>query len=114
MTEEDFNCKQCGNCCLYACFDEVEEADIHLWEERGRRDIMEWVRRKPIGDGDYAYEVWIDPRTREEVDGCPWLKRLPGTSQHMCQIYDVRPTICRYFPASIKHAAEVGCKGFEE
>ena len=114
MTQEKFNCKQCGNCCLYACFDEVEEADIRLWEEKGGIEILEWVRRKPIGDGDYAYEVWIDPRTSEEVDGCPWLKGLPGTSQYMCQIYDVRPTICRYFPASRKHAADIGCKGFEE
>lgn len=114
MSQEDFSCKRCGNCCLYASFNEVEEADVRLWEKGGRTDILEWVRPKPIGDGEYAYEVWIDPRTTKEVDGCPWLKKLPNTDQHICQIYDVRPTICRYFPASRKHAKEVGCKGFKK
>jgi len=92
----------------------VEEADIHFWERKGRTDILEWVRPKPVGDGEYAYEVWIDPTTAEEADRCPWLKKLPNTDQHICQIYPVRPTICRYFPASRKHAAEIGCKGFKE
>ena len=114
MTQKNFNCKRCGNCCLYASFNEVEEADIRLWEKNDRIDILEWVRRKPIGDGEYAYEVWIDPRTRHEVDRCPWLRKLPHNGQYVCKIHNLKPTICRYFPASRKHAAEIGCKGFDE
>jgi Fe-S-cluster containining protein len=114
MMQEAFTCKRCGLCCLYASFSEVGEEDIRLWEEGNRTDILEWVRLRPIGGGDYAYEVWFDPRTKQEVDECPWLGQLPDTDEYMCHIYDVRPGICRYFPASRKHAEEIGCKGLEE
>ncbi|OEU51944.1 MAG: hypothetical protein BA872_01110 [Desulfobacterales bacterium C00003060] len=76
-------------------------------------DILEWVRPRPIGDGEYAYEVWIDPRTGQEVDRCPWLKRLSNNGRYFCRIHEVKPTICRYFPGSKKHAHEIGCKGFD-
>ena len=114
MMKESFTCKRCGKCCLYASFSEVGEEDIFLWEKGGRTDILEWVHFRPMGNGDYAYEVWIDPGTKQEVDECPWLAILPDTGEYMCQIYDMRPAICRYFPASRKHAEEIGCQGLEE
>jgi len=113
MDPPGFQCKQCGNCCLHAHFDEVEEGDVFLWENRGRTDILKWVRRESMGDGDYVYGVWIDPKTGAKAATCPWLTRPTDNHEYLCQIHDVKPTICRYFPASRKHAQDIGCKGFE-
>ncbi|MDY6836876.1 MAG: YkgJ family cysteine cluster protein [Thermodesulfobacteriota bacterium] len=110
----NFVCKGCGNCCLYASFSEVGEEDVRVWERKGRADILKWVRPRSIGHGEYAYEVWIDPKTGSVAERCPWLEKLPATNHYICQIHDVKPTICRYFPASVKHAQEVGCKGLQE
>jgi Fe-S-cluster containining protein len=112
MNEKDFKCQRCGICCLHARFDEVHEEDIRSWEELGRTDVLQWVRYRPLGQGDFAYEVWIDPVTGEVAESCPWIEKKSNGGQYICRIYDVRPTICRYFPASRKHALEVGCKGF--
>lgn len=112
MNEEDFKCQRCGICCLHARFYEVHEEDVYAWKQQGRTDILQWIRPRPLGQGDYAYEVWIDPVTGRIAERCPWLKDESHRDGHVCQIYDVRPTICRYFPASKKHALEVGCKGF--
>lgn len=114
MLKKTFTCKRCGNCCIHGAFSEVAEEDIVLWTERGRTDILEWVRFRPIGNEDYAYEVWIDPQTKEEVEQCPWLEKLSHNGEYRCQIHDVKPSICRYFPASKRHAKEMGCLGLEE
>jgi Fe-S-cluster containining protein len=92
----------------------VGEEDVWNWKKKGRTDILKWVRPRAIGHGVYAYEVWVDPKTGAVAERCPWLQTLAGTNDYICQIHDVKPTICRYFPASTKHAQEVGCKGFQE
>jgi Fe-S-cluster containining protein len=114
MKLQSFTCKGCGNCCIDASFSEVEEADVLLWRRKGRVDILKWVCSRPIGDGDYAYHVWIDPVTGKAAESCPWLRRQLSSGKYICQIHDIKPTICRYFPASRKHAEEVGCRGFQE
>ena len=46
MPQENFRCKQCGNCCINlgdAFSTCATEEDIDLWEEEGRDDILEWV-----------------------------------------------------------------------
>ena len=114
MLTKTFSCKRCGNCCLHGSFSEVGEEDVVVWRERGRTDILEWVRFKPIGNGDYAYEVWIDPQTKEEAKQCPWLEKLADDGGYTCQIHDVKPSICRHFPASNGHAKEMGCLGLQD
>jgi len=114
MLTKTFTCKRCGNCCLHGAFSEVGEEDVALWTDSGRTDILAWVHFRPIGDGDYAYEVWIDPETKQEVELCPWLEKLTDSDGYVCQIHDVKPSICRHFPASRKHAEEMGCLGLED
>jgi Fe-S-cluster containining protein len=92
----------------------VDESDVILWKALGREDILKWVRPRSIGGGDYAYEVWVHPVKGAVMERCPWLKRRADTGRYFCMIHDVKPTICRYFPASRKHAEEVGCGGFEQ
>jgi Fe-S-cluster containining protein len=113
MRPEPFHCRKCGTCCRLAHYGEVHEEDVRSWEREGRSDVLQWVRFVPLGGNDYAYEVWIDPRTDRQAEECPWLNRGQDTNRHACRIYEVRPLICRYFPANRKHAEEVGCSGFE-
>ena len=110
-----FQCKQCGNCCLNldAFSTCATEADIRLWEDNGREDILAWVDPIAIGD-QFIYDIWIDPETADDVTECPWLKKLPGQKKFICLIHDVKPTHCREYPHSREHAEKTGCPGFED
>ncbi len=114
---DNFNCKQCGHCCLNlndAFATTVSEDDILLWESKGRHDILEWVDVIPLGDDEAVYDIWINPETGEDVARCPWLRKLPNKDKYICRIHDVKPAHCREYPHSQKHADETGCGGFEE
>ena len=97
MPPNGFKCKQCGNCCLnltgafQAC---ASEADIRRWEEAGR-------------------DIWVNPRTGDDVARCPWLRKVPGADKYSCRIHDVKPDHCRRYPVSRKHAERTGCGGFD-
>lgn len=110
MPPEGFSCKQCGNCCLnldahQSC---ATKGDIALWEENGREDILDWVDKVIPG----VYDIWIHPRTGEDVSRCPWLRKLPWQGKYVCRIHDMKPEMCRKYPLSRKQAGETGCKGF--
>jgi Fe-S-cluster containining protein len=117
MLPRYFQCKQCGNCCLNlsdAFQTSVTDEDIRRWEEKGRYDILEWVSAIVLGDGQFVYDIWINPRTGEDVARCPWLRKLPNQNKYICRIHDVKPEHCRKYPKSRKHAEETGCVGFED
>lgn len=73
----DFECKQCGNCC--SCILPLSNKEI----ERIKN---------------YIHKNKINPNTannilqKEFVDKCPFLNE-----QNKCSIYEVRPEICRWF-----------------
>ena len=116
MPPKAFSCKQCGNCCLNlsgafsACSD---EEDIRMWEDQGRDDILAWVVAIPLGEDAFVYDLWFSPKTGEEVNRCPWLRKLPGRAKYVCRIHDVKPRHCREYPKSRRHALKTGCKGFD-
>jgi len=117
MPLKNFRCKQCGNCCLnlYDAFSTcATEEDIQLWNEKGRDDILEWVDFIPLGEGQFVYDIWISPKTGDDVTKCPWLRKLPGKEEFVCRIHGVKPVHCRIYPQSKEHAEETGCRGFEE
>ena len=103
---ERFKCIQCGHCCLNLydsyCTTAYEE-DLIRWEEEGRWDILGY-----INGGD----LWISPKTGEDVTRCPWLRKLPRTEKYSCRIHDTKPRHCKDYPKSKKHALRTGCKGF--
>ena len=116
MPPKNFNCKQCGNCCLNLrdAFETcVSDEDLQLWEQKGRDDILEWVDSIPLGNDQYVHDIWISPITGDDVQRCPWLRKLPNKDKYICMIHDVKPTHCRLYPKSRKHAKETGCRGFE-
>lgn len=109
MPPKGFSCTQCGHCCLnldayQAC---ATKEDVLMWEEHGRDDILEWVEEIMPG----VYDIWISPRTGDDVNRCPWLRKLPKQEKYICRIQDVKPDICRNYPHTLKHGEETGCKG---
>ena len=74
---------------------------------------MEWVDPISVGEDQFVYDIWISPRTEDDVARCPWLRKLPGKEKYICRIHDVKPVHCRRYPQSREHAEETGCKGLE-
>ncbi len=110
MSPKNFECKQCGNCCLNlidAYGTSVSDEDIDMWKREERFDILEWV----ITFGGMN-EIWISPKTGEYVNRCPWLRKLPKQNKYICRIHETKPEHCRNFPKSKRHALDNGCKGF--
>ena len=113
MRSDGFQCKQCGTCCrehtIY-----LSEDDVFRWTLEAREDILEWVDPIELGDDVVEYDFPIDPDTGDEYEeGCPFLKRLPGTDLHGCTIHDTKPEICANFPLNKGHATKLGCPGYD-
>lgn len=107
---EKFKCVQCGHCCLYlsdAYQTSVPDSDIMRWELENRYDILEWV-------DSFAglNDIWVNPKTCESVNRCPWLRKLPKKDKYICKIHETKPKHCQNFPKSKRHAIDNGCKGF--
>ncbi len=90
----------------------VSAEDVELWEREGRDDILDWVSPIEIAEGEYVYDVWLNPKTGDDVVRCPWLRKIPNKNEYICRIDEVKPKYCRDYPKSKKHARETGCKGF--
>ena len=115
MPPKNFKCIQCGNCRLNlrdAFQTSVSDEDISMWEREGRFDILEWVQPIFLGEDNYIYDIWINPKTGDDVFRCHWLRKIPKQDKYICRIQDVKPEHCRKYPRSRKHAEETGCKGF--
>jgi len=74
--------------------------DYGRWKREGRHDILRYIWQcKVPADYDGIWDVWIDwvdPETGENLDYCPFLKKL-SRSKYTCAIYDTRPNICERF-----------------
>lgn len=79
--------------------------DVRRWEAAGREDILQWV--------ECTHDIWIHPETGDDVDRCPWLRKVRGQDRYQCRIYTLRPDICRNYPLSQEHAERTGCPGFD-
>jgi Fe-S-cluster containining protein len=114
MKQSSFKCRQCGHCCINvsgafaAC---ATEADIERWEAAGRDDILEWVEPIAVGN-ERVYDIWVNPKTGDDVSRCPWLRKVPGKERYLCRIHDLKPDHCGRYPQSRKHADETGCPGY--
>jgi len=108
-------CRQCGYCCknLKAHYLAVPEADVRRWKELGRDDILKWIVKIEVRGEVLDYDIWRDPNTGEDIDGCPWLNRDAESGRYFCAIHDVKPSVCREYPDSMERAFEDGCKAYE-
>jgi Fe-S-cluster containining protein len=112
---EKFHCTQCGNCCrnLYDAYSTtVDISDINRWRSEKRWDILRWVETYNFAGQSAFGDIWISPNTGDEVKRCPWLTKLRKQEKYKCRIQDTKPTHCRDYPKSKKHALTTGCRGF--
>ncbi|MDZ7831928.1 MAG: YkgJ family cysteine cluster protein [Desulfobacterales bacterium] len=111
---KNFECRQCGRCCRRLDYRfELTDADYQLWVDQGRTDILEWVGAFRRNGRIVTYAIWIELGTRRYAPICPWLKKIPGTDRWECSIHDVKPEVCREYPATRKHAQITGCGTFK-
>jgi Fe-S-cluster containining protein len=108
-TEMDkFKCVHCGNCCTNLsdahCTD-CHPEDYIRWEGEERNDILAWIS---FGD------LWISPKTGEDVDRCPWFRKKRNKNTYYCRIHETKPRHCREYPKFKRHALLTSCQGFDE
>jgi Fe-S-cluster containining protein len=114
MTQRVFHCRQCGHCCMNlsdAFATCATEADVRRWAAAGREDILARVEPIVLGEA-RVYDIWVNPKTGEDVSRCPWLRKVRSAELYVCRIHDLKPDHCRRYPRSRKHAAETGCPGY--
>ena len=49
-----------------------------MWHKAGREDILDWVDPIQLGNDHFVYDIWINPVTGDDVQRCPWLRKLPN------------------------------------
>ena len=109
---ERFSCRLCGRCCRDLDYSrQCTVADAALWEEAGRSDIKAWAAPIRQKDAVVGYTIWVYPGTRKFADTCPWLIRGHQPDQWVCSIHPIKPSICRQYPGTRKHARMTGCPG---
>lgn len=116
MDREGFSCRRCGHCCrnlVDAYRGCVSDADLSLWREAGRDDLLARVETLDLGHGNLLHLAWLDPQTGEEVERCPWLVEAVAGGGFVCSINEVKPEHCRNYPEHRKHARDSGCPGFD-
>ncbi len=76
-------CNQCGKCCIKYSNGglSVSVSQSDYWENY-RPDIFRYV-----DEGD----IWINPDTGEQIELCPWLRKVPDQNKYTCDIYFDRP-----------------------
>lgn len=104
-----FSCTRCGHCCLTLSFHAVcAEEDLESWRAAGRDDVLAWVG----GGGQGPGMLWVRPETGLLTEQCPWIFPEPD-GRFTCTIHELKPTLCRDFPGSRKHARLTGCPGMD-
>lgn len=107
-----FKCIQCGHCCRTLNYrDGCSLDDYRCWQKMGRDDILEWVGVVRKNKDVIACRIWLEPGTNHYAKVCPWLKQVDQSGRTLCTIHDVRPTVCRQYPGTRKHARLTGCRG---
>lgn len=131
-TDEDSDdraCRRCGRCCTYpgnilqlAAPEEWEVIIDHLKEVRGGR----WrLRCRCSPRCNHSWEGVVEeledlPRfLLEDIRPCPFLVRERDaggrfTGSTRCDIYPVRPLVCRLYPISQADADAYACRAFSD
>jgi len=91
INSKTFKCKQCGECCKIVV--KVSNNEINRIKQQGHKDFLE---KDPIKGKGYALK---------RINGnCVFLK------DNKCEIYEIRPEICRLYPFLDKNVKISSCK----
>ena len=98
-------CNQCGKCCTKYSNGglSAEPGEIEHWDNF-RPDIYRYVDNK---------KIWMDPETGEQLELCPWLRKIPNQNKYTCDIYFDRPDDCKYYPVTIDQMVIDECEMLE-
>lgn len=100
------NCNQCGKCCT-----QYSDGGLSATEE----EIEFWsVFRPNIAEYVFRGNIWMDPKTGQQLTVCPWLKKLPGEEKYACDIYFDRPDDCKLYPVTIEQMVADECEMLDE
>ena len=74
----------------------IETPSVPVPSNLGTYPIFDFIAfvRQDLLRGD----LWFHPKTGEELDRCPFLRKVPKTEKYRCMIYELRPEICRQHP----------------
>jgi uncharacterized protein len=99
------DCNQCGKCCIKYSNGglSVSPSEIELWE-LFKPDIYQYVSNG---------EIWVDPKTGEQIERCPWLRKEPNQKKYTCDIYYDRPDDCKFYPVTIEQMVKDECEMLE-
>lgn len=100
-------CNQCGKCCLKyggGRLGSVSQSEMDCWEAN-RPEVLDYVVHS---------DMWVSPRTGEELARCPWLRKLPNREKYKCRIHEVHPEACNGYPVNIQQMIDDGCEMIEE
>jgi len=99
------DCNQCGKCCIKYSNGglSASQSEIELWEIF-KPDIYQYVSNG---------KIWVDPKTGEKIERCPWLRKIPNQEKYICDIYDDRPEDCRLYPTNIEEMERDECEMLE-
>jgi Fe-S-cluster containining protein len=92
-------CTGCGKCCTNARFMGSLFAtgkDVKRWRREGRDDILRYAAVLGPASNPHA-DLWIDPKTGDSRQRCPFVLKVPGTKRYTCTIHDTRPQVCRNY-----------------
>ncbi|HDL01385.1 MAG TPA: YkgJ family cysteine cluster protein, partial [candidate division Zixibacteria bacterium] len=67
-------------------------------------DIYKYVRNG---------NIWLDPDTGQQIELCPWLKKLSNKNAYICGIYNDRPEDCRAYPSTLDEMILDECEMIE-
>lgn len=100
------DCNQCGKCCVKYSNGglSASASEIELWEIF-KPEIYQYV-----SDG----KIWVNPETGEQIERCPWLRKMPNQEKYTCDIYYDRPDDCKYYPVTIEQMVQDECEILEE
>lgn len=102
-------CKRCGKCCLkYSNGSGLGCAT--------KQDMSRWVDRPDIlvyADPSLP-DLWVSPKTGEETNRCPWLRKDRTKNTYTCRIHNVRPDVCRAYPINKGQMVNDGCEMLDE
>ncbi|HVP97591.1 YkgJ family cysteine cluster protein [Methanoregula sp.] len=105
---EEEPCEQCGLCCrIFGPGIAPTAANVYLWIEQGRTDILRWFVAYVTGGnspvpctelsaedlGNVAVFEMRDPETGGYVTVCPFLRRV-AKERYLCGIHTVKPEMC--------------------
>ena len=111
-------CQRCGRCCRAAIellHGDATTRDVACWIGEGRYDILEWVGPFMIPDSEDAmFDIWVNLKTQDFVNRCPWLRKQKGADVYGCAIHDVKPAVCREWPSNIERGKKLGCPACQE